>query len=141
MRWKRSITKIAKKLILQKQDYKCANSIVKPSINLSDYECLLWKYRDGKFDLAGYEFDHIDEYCHSRNSDMSNIQALCPNCHAVKTRKFLKNKKLYTSTELASGLSCNELSTEDSDTSIKNKISNEEDNSNQPKNKKRKINE
>ena len=136
MRWKRSITKFVKKLVLQRQDYKCANSIVNPSINLSDYECLLWKYRDGKFDLAGYEFDHIDEYCHSRNSDMSNIQALCPNCHAVKTRKFLKNKKLYTSTELASGLNC----TDDSDASTtKNDPTN--DISNKPKNKKRKLSE
>jgi hypothetical protein len=137
MRWKRTITKFTKKIILQMQDYKCANSISKPSINLSDYECLLWKYRDGKFDLAGYEFDHIDEYCHSRNSDISNIQALCPNCHAVKTRKFLKNKKLYTSTELASGISC----TDDSDVStIKNEIENKNI-LNEPKKKKRKLSE
>ena len=31
------------------------------------------------------EFDHIDG--DSTNNDISNCQALCPNCHARKTRK------------------------------------------------------
>jgi len=31
------------------------------------------------------EFDHIDG--NSLNNDISNCQALCPNCHAKKTRK------------------------------------------------------
>ena len=30
-------------------------------------------------------FDHIDD--NSSNNDISNCQALCPNCHANKTRK------------------------------------------------------
>lgn len=37
-------------------------------------------------DLAGIaEFDHIDG--DSTNNDISNCQALCPNCHTKKTRK------------------------------------------------------
>jgi len=31
------------------------------------------------------QFDHIDG--NSSNNDISNCQALCPNCHAKKTRK------------------------------------------------------
>jgi len=31
------------------------------------------------------DFDHIDG--NSSNNDISNCQALCPNCHAKKTRK------------------------------------------------------
>ena len=34
---------------------------------------------------------------------MSNIQALCPNCHRVKTKKFMKNKQLFTTTQIANG--------------------------------------
>lgn len=103
MIWTRSIRRKIKNEILVEQDNKCANSPTKPAINLADYKCLLWKYGDGVFDEAGYAIDHIDEYCKTRNSDRSNLQALCPNCHAVKTRRFQKNKKLYTSTELSVG--------------------------------------
>ena len=35
--------------------------------------------------LGPKDFDHIDG--NSLNNDISNCQALCPNCHAKKTRK------------------------------------------------------
>lgn len=35
------------------------------------------------------QFDHIDG--NSSNNDISNCQALCPNCHAKKTRKNPEN--------------------------------------------------
>jgi len=35
--------------------------------------------------LDARDFDHIDG--NSSNNDISNCQALCPNCHAKKTRK------------------------------------------------------
>jgi len=35
--------------------------------------------------LVEIDFDHIDGY--TSNNDISNCQALCPNCHAMKTRK------------------------------------------------------
>ncbi len=40
-----------------------------------------------------WDFDHIDG--NSSNNSLSNCQALCPNCHAKKTRKTKKrNLKL-----------------------------------------------
>jgi len=41
-----------------------------------------------------WDFDHIDG--DSLNNSLSNCQALCPNCHAKKTRK-LKQKSLKLS--------------------------------------------
>lgn len=32
-----------------------------------------------------FDFDHIDN--DRSNNDFSNCQALCPNCHAIKTRR------------------------------------------------------
>lgn len=99
----RYISKKIKLNILTKQDYKCANSTHTPSTNLKDYHCLLWKYSNGEFDEAGYEFDHIDEFAKTGDNNILNIQALCPNCHAVKTKRFLKNKKTFTSKEMDNG--------------------------------------
>ena len=41
-----------------------------------------------------WDFDHIDE--DSSNNSVENCQALCPSCHAKKTRK-IKQKKLKLS--------------------------------------------
>jgi hypothetical protein len=38
-----------------------------------------------KRSLHVFDFDHIDN--DRSNNDISNCQALCPNCHAIKTRK------------------------------------------------------
>ena len=59
-----------KRQILRDQNYKCA--ICKRSAGLWDY-------------------DHIDG--DRSNNDSSNCQALCPNCHARKTRGLLKEEK------------------------------------------------
>ena len=93
---KRYISIIVKNNILQKQNYKCANSI-------KNYKCLLWTTNNGFFDEAGYEFDHIDEFCLTFDNTLNNIQALCPNCHAVKTKRFMNNKKKFTTSELDNG--------------------------------------
>ena len=63
-----------KKEVLNKQGYKCA--ICKRSAGVWDY-------------------DHIDG--NSANNDVSNCQALCPNCHAKKTRGLIlvKRKRNY----------------------------------------------
>ncbi len=99
----RRISSADKAAILIRQNNKCANSIFQPALNLQNYQCLLWKYSDGSFDAAGPQFDHIDEFCKTLNNDINNIQALCPSCHVVKTKKFMNNKKLFTSTELNDG--------------------------------------
>ena len=93
---KKYISNSVKQLILSRQNNKCAASV-------KDYKCLLWIVNEGTFDEAGYEFDHIDEYCISKDNSETNIQALCPNCHAVKTKRFLKNKNTFTTTEMNGG--------------------------------------
>ena len=92
-----------KQITLEKQSYTCANSPFKPALNLENYECLVWKCYNGKFDDAGYEFDHIIEYSISFDSSPQNVQALCPNCHSVKTKKFMKQKQDFTSLQIANG--------------------------------------
>ena len=56
-----------KSQILKEQNYKCAGC--KKSLNV-------------------YDFDHIDN--DRSNNDYNNCQALCPICHALKTRKMKK---------------------------------------------------
>ena len=56
-----------KSQILKEQNYKCA---------------------DCKKFLNVYDFDHIDN--DRSNNDYNNCQALCPICHALKTRKTKK---------------------------------------------------
>lgn len=56
-----------KSQILKKQNYKCAGC--KKFLNV-------------------YDFDHIDN--DRSNNDYNNCQALCPICHALKTRKMKK---------------------------------------------------
>jgi len=93
---KKYISKKVKDNVLLRQENKCANSI-------KNYSCLLWKINNGFFDEAGYEFDHINEYCLTFDNTINNIQALCPNCHSVKTKRFMNNKKKFTTTELDVG--------------------------------------
>ena len=99
----RYITEKVKKSVLEFQNYKCANNSIHPALNLHDYKCLLWICYDGTFDDSGFDFDHIDEHSITNDNSINNIQALCPNCHRVKTKKFMKNKKHFTSTQMAEG--------------------------------------
>ena len=101
-------TKIKEEVVL-KQNGKCANSPFKPALNLKGYLCLLWKYENGLFDESGYQIDHINEYSILSKKDnidanhISNLQALCPNCHMLKTKRFMKQKKMFTSEEIDFG--------------------------------------
>ena len=98
----RYISNKVKQNVLAKQNNKCAASV-------KDYNCLLWITNGGNFDESGYEFDHIDEYSITKNNCEENIQALCPNCHAVKTKRFKKNKHLFTTSELNNGSAVMEI--------------------------------
>ena len=60
---RKAFSKATKKLVLISQDCKCASC---------------------KKTLEIVDFDHIDR--NSSNNLASNCQALCPNCHAKKTR-------------------------------------------------------
>jgi hypothetical protein len=99
----RYITEKVKKSVLESQNYKCANNPDSPAINLDNYKCLLWICYDGVFDESGYDFDHINEHSVTQDNTILNIQALCPNCHRVKTKKFMKNKQYFTTCQMAQG--------------------------------------
>jgi len=73
-------------LALEK-DEKAKSGKRKPFSKLTKNEVL--EYQHNRCKLCGkkskiWDFDHIDG--NSSNSDVSNCQALCPNCHAKKTR-------------------------------------------------------
>jgi len=61
---RRQFSKLVKEKILISQNFQCVKC--KDPLEIAD-------------------FDHIDG--NSSNNDISNCQALCPNCHAEKTRK------------------------------------------------------
>jgi len=70
---RKSFAKSIKNQVLRSQDKKC-----KDCGNKSDV----------------FDYDHIDD--NSSNNSLENCQALCPNCHAKKSRK-IKQKKLKLS--------------------------------------------
>jgi 5-methylcytosine-specific restriction endonuclease McrA len=79
-------------MILQRQEGKCANRPDRPAINLANYRCPMWLLYNGSFDDSSSEIDHIEEYSLTQNNHPSNLQALCPCCHRVKTRLFQQQK-------------------------------------------------
>ena len=96
--------------ILTRQNNKCANTPFKPAINLYNYNCYLWMYNNGNFDESGYIIHHINEYNLSMDNSINNIQALCPNCYAVKLNRYNKQHKHFTTSQLASGIQYMDLS-------------------------------
>lgn len=82
----------------------CANSPGKPAPGCQGYICPLWDSpRFGKFDESGIEIDHIIEVCHGGTNDLNNLQALCPCCHAVKTRRCSRQSWDFNSIEIDNG--------------------------------------
>jgi len=65
---RRQFSKLTKQKVLINQNFQCVSC---------------------KSPLEFPDFDHIDG--NSSNNDISNCQALCPNCHAEKTRKNPEN--------------------------------------------------
>jgi hypothetical protein len=63
----------------------------------------MWVLYDGDFDDSGFEIDHIDEFSKTKDNELSNLQLLCPCCHKVKTKIFMKNKCQFTSSEIGNG--------------------------------------
>ena len=91
----KGITESVKKTIAARQSFKCANNQSDAwASSPTNYDCTLWQCRDGTFDEAGYEIDHIAEVSISGDNSVENLQALCPMCHRVKTKRFLQQKKL-----------------------------------------------
>ena len=86
----RNIPEAKKKLVAAGQHFKCANSPESNIKGLEEYDCLLWQLTEnrGIFDKSCYEIDHIVEYSIKQDDSIENLQALCSNCHAFKTRNF-----------------------------------------------------
>ena len=81
----------------------CANSPLVPAPGCIGYQCPMWKSNYGYFDESGKEIDHIIEVTHGGTNDLSNLQVLCPCCHAVKTKRGAVQKWDFTSLEIDSG--------------------------------------
>jgi len=80
----RNLPESMKKLIAGQQNYRCANA---PGSNkIIGFKCDRWNNDNGNFNAAGYDIDHIVEIADGGGNDMSNLQALCPSCHRVKTK-------------------------------------------------------
>ena len=104
------ISEEVKQYILTKQNNKCANTPYIPALNLHDYNCYQWKFNYGNFDESGYIIHHINECSISMDNSITNIQALCPNCYAVKLKRFNKQNKHFTTSQLAVGMEYMDIS-------------------------------
>jgi 5-methylcytosine-specific restriction endonuclease McrA len=71
---KRKVSESTKKQVAGRQRFRCAT--------VSNYTCPL---KSEPFDEAGYDIDHIVELRNGGSNDITNLQALCPACHRVKT--------------------------------------------------------
>jgi 5-methylcytosine-specific restriction endonuclease McrA len=81
----------------------CANNPSNQAIGCKGYTCPLWKSDGGYFDESGFQIDHIIEVTHGGTNEISNLQVLCPCCHAVKTKRCAKQKWNFTSSEIDIG--------------------------------------
>jgi len=88
---------------------RCANNPSQQAPGCISYYCPLWVYRNGFFDESGYQIDHIVEVKHGGTNELSNLQLLCPCCHAVKTKRCAKQKWDFTSPEIDQGRSHMEI--------------------------------
>jgi hypothetical protein len=79
------------KQILDRQNYKCNNHGPSCINYIINYTCPRWLLNNGYFDESGYEIDHIFEYSIGGSNDEYNLQALCPNCHRVKSKRFTEH--------------------------------------------------
>ena len=90
-----SIPDFIKNDILNYQSRRCANIPGQWAKGCKNYICPMWKFdQGGFFDESGYEIDHIEERSISQNDKRENLQALCQNCHSVKTKRWLSQPRV-----------------------------------------------
>jgi 5-methylcytosine-specific restriction endonuclease McrA len=87
----------------------CANDPNNQAPGCKGYFCPMWLGYGGTFDEAGFQIDHIVEVKHGGTNELSNLQLLCPSCHAVKTKRCAKQKWDFTSQEIDFGVSHMEI--------------------------------
>jgi hypothetical protein len=90
----RKVTDSQKKRVAAKQEHKCANTI--NTTTVPDYVC---PFTNKVFDESGYDVDHIKELIDSGDNTLDNLQALCINCHRVKTLRFNSSRRLEKAKE------------------------------------------
>ena len=108
---RKAIPKAVRESVAARQQFRCANQPGPgaAAVGCKRYTCPLWALalalaqEGGTFDEAGYEIDHIVEVSHGGADDADNLQALCPCCHRVKTRRFRTNKNMFPSPDLHQG--------------------------------------
>ena len=81
----------------------CANVPGNFAPGCRNYICPMWKSNGGYFDDSGFQIDHIVEVTHGGSNDITNLQVLCPSCHAVKTKRCAIQSWEFTSDEIDSG--------------------------------------
>ena len=91
----RGVTESIKKEIAASQHFECANKPGSKLKGIENYTCPLWDKKNyaGRFDEAGYEIDHIEEFCLNGNDDIENLQALCVSCHKYKQKYSTEKQK------------------------------------------------
>jgi hypothetical protein len=52
---------------------------------MNKFICPQWIRYYGNFDQSMYHIDHIKELTNGGTNKINNLQALCPQCHSVKT--------------------------------------------------------
>jgi hypothetical protein len=73
-------------MILVRQSFRCKG--------VPNYTCPL---QGRHFDEAGYDIDHIQPLFLGGSNDPTNLQALCPSCHRVKTIAEQRSRSSETS--------------------------------------------
>jgi len=82
-----------KKIILDRQNFKCANYPGSNLFRIGNPICPLWESKrlKGRFNEAGFQIDHVIEFSLTSDNNLNNLQALCPSCHTIKTKNFQNN--------------------------------------------------
>ena len=108
----RNFSNTTKDCVLRKQNYGCIglhrvlNGSIQPGfskelyieLGFEEYKCYRidgfskGKFRENKGIIC--DFDHVREHCDGGNSEPSNCQALCPECHKIKTKILHKYREL-----------------------------------------------
>ena len=84
------ICEMKQQTVLREQDYKCRGP---DKYDNSYYECAMSDITFSHTKSVIPQFDHIIRIADGGSNDISNIQALCPNCHWMKTN-YEKNESM-----------------------------------------------
>ena len=97
-----------RRVLLQRPQ--CANVPGNHAPGCKGYTCPMWKSNNGFFDESGKQIDHIIEVKHDGTNDLHNLQALCPCCHAVKTKRCARHAWEFNSVQIDYGCARMEIS-------------------------------